>query len=224
MTRFLSLAFAGLLTLTGTVTAAEDGTPLSGFQQRIPGPQRLPMVQADDSGKVQTDPGFLADRLAILNHVTAYAYLIDEGRWEEWYALFADDVLFESTVPCFGTIRAKGKEAFRAFTDARYRGPGSEANMTVRRHLMGNLHVARQTADEAFVRTYMLIMSAPPVGGFHPITSGTYNATLEKRDGRWTITRWYIEVDAPVKPSPIPEGIASDTLEFVPDDRLQCKR
>ena len=26
---------------------------------------------------------FIADRLAIINHISAYAYLMDEGRWED---------------------------------------------------------------------------------------------------------------------------------------------
>jgi len=182
------------------------------------------MVEADYSGSVNSDPQFIADRLAILNHVSAYSYLIDEGRWDEWYALFSDDVVFESTVPCFGTVRAKGKKAFKAFTDLRYRGPGSEKNTTMRRHTQGNYHVAKQTKDSAEVRTYMLISAAPAEGGFKVLTSGTYNATLKKRNGKWTITRWYIEVDAPVKSSAIPEGAASKDMEFIPDTRAECKK
>src|SRR5580692_9167674 len=36
---------------------------------------------ADNSGSVNSDPMFIAYRLAITNLMTAYAYLIDEGRW-----------------------------------------------------------------------------------------------------------------------------------------------
>jgi len=194
--------------------------PQTEFQKRL-NPKRLPMAGADNSGKpLPADPQFLADRLAIINHVTAYAYLIDEGRWDEWYDLFSDDVVFESTVPCFGTIRTKGKKAFRKFTDLRYRGPGSEKNRTVRRHTMGNVHVVSQTATTALVRTYMLISAAPPDAPFKVLTSGTYNATLEKRNGKWTITRWYIEVDAPVKKSTVPK---IEGVEYIPDNNPQCK-
>ena len=128
--------------------------------------------------------------------------------------------MFESTVPCFGTIRTKGKKAFRKFTDLRYRGPGSEKNRTVRRHTMGNVHVVSQTATTALVRTYMLISAAPPDAPFKVLTSGTYNATLEKRNGKWTITRWYIEVDAPVKKSTVPK---IEGVEYIPDNNPQCK-
>jgi hypothetical protein len=49
----------------------------------VPGPPRLEMPVADNSGTVNTDPQFMADRLAIVNHVMAYSYLIDEGRWDD---------------------------------------------------------------------------------------------------------------------------------------------
>jgi len=67
--------------------------------KNVPGPARLDMELADNSGKVNTDPMFIADRLAIINHVMAYSYLIDEGRWDDWFALFSDDIVFENTSP-----------------------------------------------------------------------------------------------------------------------------
>ena len=193
---------------------------LTDFQKRLK-PERLAMIQADYSGiPPKADLQFLADRLAIINHVTAYSFLIDEGRWDEWFALFSEDILFETTVPCFGTIRAKGKEAFRKFVDVRFRGPGSETNDTAHRHTMGNVHVAYQSEDTAYVRTYLLISNAHSDGRFYVFTSGTYNATLEKRDGKWTITRWYIEVDATAPKSTIPD---IPGIEFIPDERPECK-
>jgi 3-phenylpropionate/cinnamic acid dioxygenase small subunit len=179
------------------------------------------MMEADYSGvPPKADLKFLADRMAILNHVTAYSFLIDEGRWDQWYALFSEDILFETTTPCFGTIRVKGKEAFRKFVDVRFRGPGSEKNDTAHRHTMGNMHVVEQTETTAEVRTYLLISNAHSDGRFQVFTSGTYNASLEKRDGKWTITRWYIEVDAVAPKSTIPE---IPGIEFIPDDRPECK-
>lgn len=188
------------------------------FQKRLR-PARLPMVEADDSGTpLSPDPKLLADRLAIINHVTAYSFLIDEGRWDEWFDLFSDDIVFETTVPGFGTIRVKGKKAFRKFVDVRFRGPGSEKNIVVHRHTMGNVHVASQTATTAEVRTYLLISNAFPDGRFQIFTSGTYNASLEKRHGKWTITRWYIEIDAMAPPSEVPEYPG---IEFIPDHRAK---
>jgi 3-phenylpropionate/cinnamic acid dioxygenase small subunit len=159
--------------------------------------------------------------MTVLNHVTAYSFLIDEGRWDAWYALFSDDIVFESTVPCFGTIQARGRAAFEEFVNMRFRPPGSELSSMIHRHHMGNIHVCEQSETMARVRTYMLVTDVPEEGGFKPLTSGTYNMTLEKRDNRWLITRCYIEVDAPVKKSTIPDG-AAGTMEFTPDDHPEC--
>ena len=204
--------------LTGTETQTD-------FQKRIPGPKKLAMTEADYSGDVHKDPQFIADRQAIINHVNAYSYLFDEQRFDEWYDLFTDDVVFETTTPCFGTIIAKGKEAFKGVVDLRYRGPGSEKVKTMRRHTMGNVHVAKQTKDSAEVRTYLFISSAAPDGTFTIHTSGTYNATLVKRNGQWKISRWYIEIDAPLKASALPKDTKlSKNIEFIPDTRDMCKR
>jgi 3-phenylpropionate/cinnamic acid dioxygenase small subunit len=180
------------------------------------------MPLPDTTGVVHTDLQYVADRQAIVNLVTAYSYLFDEQRYDEWFDLFSDDVVFESTVPCFGTVRAIGKKAFKAFTYARYRAPGSEKNTVMRRHFQGNVHVANQTADRAEVRIYMMITAAPADGRFTPITSGTYSAVVEKRKGRWVITRWYVEVDAPVRESAIPENVSSKEMVFIRDDRKEC--
>ena len=41
----------------------------------VSGPSRLEMPRADNSGVVNNDPMFVADRLAIINHVMAYSYV-----------------------------------------------------------------------------------------------------------------------------------------------------
>ena len=192
-------------------------TPKEAFipHKNAPGPARLEMPLADNSGVVNTDPQFIADRIAIQNHFMAYSYLIDEGRWDDWFDLFSDDVSFETTVPTLGSIIIKGKEAFRAFVDIRYVQPG-KTSKGVRRHTQGNFHVAEQTATTAKARSYMTISSVPAGDHVHDVTSGTYNANLEKRDGRWTITRWYVETDAPVSPSGIPPGFENE-ITAIPD-------
>jgi 3-phenylpropionate/cinnamic acid dioxygenase small subunit len=188
-------------------------------QKGLPGLGKHTMVEGDYSGKVNTNVQFIADRQAIVNLVTSYSYLIDEGRWDQWFSMFADDVSFETTVPCFGNLVATGKPAMKAFVNERY--PVNKPSTTMRRHYMGNVHVAEQTATTAEVRTFMLIAKATPDGTFTPATSGTYNARLAKRDGSWTITRWYIEVDTPVRVSEIPKG-QEGAITFIPD--TTCKK
>ncbi|RYZ36435.1 MAG: hypothetical protein EOP49_32590, partial [Sphingobacteriales bacterium] len=169
---------------------------------------------------VNADPVFMADRQAIINHVMAYSYLIDEGRWEDWFGLFSEDVVFENSTPELGTVIIKGMPAFKDLVNSRYIIPG-KGSKGVRRHTQGNVHVAEQTDVTAKVRTYMLISSVPAADHLHVLTTGTYNANLEKRDGRWTITRWYIEADAPLAPSPLPEGFSEDEFKWIPDPSIE---
>jgi acetoacetate decarboxylase len=177
---------------------------------------RLPTERADNSGTVNTDPQFMADRLAILNHVGAYSYLIDEGRWEEWFNLFSPDIEFVTTTPELGTVTIHGQEVFRKFVADRY-VTGKEKAPAVRRHTAGNYHVTEQTPTTAKARTYMLISNVGNADKLNILTTGTYNIDLEKRDGRWTITRWYIECDAPLAPSPLPTDAPADKFKWDPD-------
>lgn len=184
---------------------------LTDFQEGIPGPRKLRMTEADSSGAANADVQFLADRLAILNHLTAYAYLIDERRWDAWFALFSDDIVFECTVPGFGTIHAEGKATLRAITELRY-GPTT----AMRRHTMGNVHVASQSDTSAEARAYLLTSTVPAADRLEMLTSGVFNASLRKIDGCWRITRWYIEIDAPLAHSPVPQEALGVTLRFEP--------
>jgi hypothetical protein len=49
--------------------------------------------------------------------------------------------------------------------------------------------------------------------------SGTYNLSLEKRNGKWLITRFYIEADAPLSPSKFPEGLPETEFKYISDPR-----
>ena len=180
-----------------------------------PGPPRLRMEVADGSGKVNTDIQFIADRQAIVNTITAYSYLFDEGRWEEFFALFSEDLVFENTTPEIGTVISHGKKVFREIFQERY----GKTSTAVRRHTQGNVHVAEQTATTAKVRTYMLISTVLAADKLQVLTTGTYNAELEKRKGRWVITRWYIEADAPLAVSALPDGLSKEEFQWIPDPR-----
>jgi SnoaL-like domain len=183
--------------------------------ENAPGPRRLHMEAADGSGKVNADIQYIADRQAIVNTITAYSYFFDEGRWEEFFALFSEDLVFETTTPEIGTVVSRGKRVFRELFSARY----GKTTTAVRRHTQGNVHVAEQTATTAKVRAYMLISSVPAADKLQVLTTGTYNAELHKLEGRWIITRWYIEVDAPVATSSLPEGFSKEEFQWIPDPR-----
>jgi hypothetical protein len=114
----LALAI-GIFTASASFAQQTDYVPFPNV--RAP---HLPTANAADSGAVNTDVQFIADRQAIINHVTAYSYLIDEGRWDDWFALFSDDIEFVNTMPELGTVTIKGKPAFKALVDERYVKPG----------------------------------------------------------------------------------------------------
>jgi hypothetical protein len=78
-----------------------------------PGPRRLRTEAPDVSGKVNTDIQYIADRQTIINTVTAYSHCLDEGRWEEFFALYSEDAVFQTTIPEAGTIITNGKKVFR---------------------------------------------------------------------------------------------------------------
>jgi hypothetical protein len=40
---------------------------------------------------------------------------------------------------------------------------------------------------------------------------------------KWTITRWYIESDAPLSPSKLPEGFG-DAVKYIPDPRAKAEK
>jgi hypothetical protein len=181
--------------------------------ENAPGPRRLHMEVADGSGKVNADIQYIADRQAIINTITAYSYFFDEGRWEEFFALFSEDLVFETTTPGIGTVISHGKQVFQKIFGERY----GKTSTAVRRHTQGNVHVAEQTATTAKVRTYMLITTVPAADKLQALTTGTYNAELEKRKDRWVITRWYIEVDAPLLMSSLPEGLPKEQFQWIPD-------
>ena len=113
--------------------------------KNVPGPAREATEKADNSGKVNADPQFVADRQAIIDTITAYSFLIDEGRWEDWFDLFSDDIEFVNTTPDLGTVISRGKKIFRQIAQDRYIEPG-KTSIAVRRHTMGNVHVVEQTA------------------------------------------------------------------------------
>jgi len=80
---------------------------------------------------------------------------------------------------------------------------------------MDNVNVINQTATTATVRTYMVISNLPDSNPLLTLTTGTYDTNLEKRGGKWTITRWYIEADGPLAPSELPEGFPPGTVAYV---------
>ena len=144
---------------------------------------RLRVATADNAvSTTHTHILLSSDRLAIISHITAYGHLIDEARWEDWHALFSDDVSFEIATAAPGTLIIKGKKALREYVEDRFiKNAASFA--ASRRHTMGNIQVASQTAMTANVRSYLHIAGATAADRWSVFSAGTYNADLERRRG-----------------------------------------
>ena len=155
-------------------------------------PTQHDVAKAVGSGTKNTHILLSTDRLAIISHIMAYGHLIDEARWEDWYGLFSDDVSFEIAAPTSGTLVIKGKKALRDYVEDRFiKNAASYA--ALRRHTMGNIQVVSQTEMTAHVRSYLHISNASVADQWSVFTTGTYNADLERRGGKWIITRWSME-------------------------------
>jgi len=155
-------------------------------------PTQHDVAKAVGSGTKNTHILLSTDRLAIISHITAYGHLIDEARWEDWYGLFSDDVSFEIAAPTSGTLVIKGKKALRDYVEDRFT-KNAASYAALRRHTMGNIQLVSQTEMTAHVRSYLHISNAPVADQWSVFTTGTYNADLERRSGKWIITRWSME-------------------------------
>lgn len=192
----------------GVVYAQQDITKT----KPLPADYKADLAVADDAVKVNTDPKWMADRLAIMNTVMSYSHLLDERHFEEWGKLFTDDIVLEVIVPGAGAVRAKGHALFYELVAKRYAAPTAAK----RRHFQGNVHVTEQTATTARILVYMMITTVPNRDRQDVLTSGTYDGTLRKMpDGTWRINRWSIVCDAPVSPIDI-TGL-EEQVEFLPD-------
>ena len=160
--------------------------------KNVPEPTQLHVAKADNPGTTHKHILLSSDRLAIISHITAYGYLIDEARWEDWYALFSDDVSFEIATPAPGTLVINGKKPLRDYVEDRFI-KNAAFYAALRRHTMGNIQVASQTEMTANVRSYLHIAGVTAADQWSVFTTGTYNADLERRSGKWIITRWRIE-------------------------------
>jgi 3-phenylpropionate/cinnamic acid dioxygenase small subunit len=155
-------------------------------------PTQHDVAKAVGSGTKNTHILLSTDRLAIISHITAYGHLIDEARWEDWYGLFSDDVSFEIAAPISGTRVIKGKKALRDYVEDRFIKNAS-SYAALRRHTMGGIQVVSQAEMSAHVRSYLQVSGVAAADQWSVFTAGPYNADLERRGGKWIITRWSME-------------------------------
>jgi len=141
------------------------------------------------------------DRLAILNLLGIYGAYANDGDFEGWIGLFADDATFEITLldNVFMVDKVQlGAGERHIFSVYRQR----LADKGERRlFLLMNPHVRAQGTVEAEVGMTMILVRVVPDGPLPRIEStGTYRGTLVKRGDRWLIHRWHVQTDRAPEP------------------------
>jgi uncharacterized protein (TIGR02246 family) len=116
---------------------------------------------------------------AIRKVLASYGQTCDDGRFEEFAALFAADAVFHA--PPGEPVQ--GRDAIRSFMAAAY-------TPEVRgKHLLGEPLIALD-GDTAAVTTDFAFMARLPEGGWGISVVGRYDDQLERSDdGAWRFTR-----------------------------------
>jgi hypothetical protein len=133
----------------------------------------------------------VADRLAIINLLGAYAYTYDENRLDEFRALFTESpqlVLqhdgneLSEDIDVVMNLLAVRKAAFKA-----------EGNQ--RRHALNSFWFSSQSASEATGHCYVQVFAVTHGGTPSPDLTGRYEFTAVKERGVWRFGRWVVAID-----------------------------
>lgn len=143
---------------------------------------------ACDIGGVVFD---VADRLAIINLLGAYAHTYDDNRLDDFRALFTaspEMVLLHEGQPLAADI-----ETVMRLLAIRKEGFKSENNQ--RRHALNSFWFASQDAGEAtghcYVQVFAILDGGPPAAEL----TGRYEFTAVKQHGVWRFSRWVVAID-----------------------------
>lgn len=135
----------------------------------------------------------VADRAAIANLISAYAFAYDNCEADAWLDLFSPDAVFVAGLPGTQPLSFTG-DGFRAFWTERMNAFRSSGNL--RRHLMSNILFLDQTADTAHVSVVGLLTNAKDGKTFSAVSSLNYEGWLAKGPDGWKIERWHDFPDA----------------------------
>ena len=126
----------------------------------------------------------LADRVAIVDAVRAYALAIDERRWDLLAEVLTEDHQFRGTGPDGRPLDAlDGRSALVAWLEDYLGALGAQ----LRHHFTGVL-VTEQGPDDATVLAYLLLTSAA-ADGVQVVSTAVYRVSLVRVDGAWRISR-----------------------------------
>ncbi len=145
-------------------------------------------VAVNDVGGVTFN---VADRLAIINLLGAYAFTYDNDRLDDFRALFTESpelVLWHE-----GQVLSSDIDTVMSFLKARKAAFNREGNR--RRHALNSFWFSSQIATEATGHCYVQVFAIR--GGGPPAAELTacYDFTASKQDGVWRLSRWAVTAD-----------------------------
>jgi uncharacterized protein (TIGR02246 family) len=118
----------------------------------------------------------LEEKEAIRDLMSAYCFHVDNGEFDQFAALFAEDGIFEAGP--LGKLR--GRKAIRDFIAAQVPRQGEGP---ARKHCTLN-HLIRVNGSEAHADSYIVVLRASGEGIIASL-AGRYEDLLLKADGEW---------------------------------------
>jgi hypothetical protein len=145
-------------------------------------------VAVNDVGGVAYN---VADRLAIINLLGAYAFTYDNDRLDDFRALFTESP--ELVLLHEGQVLSSDIDAVMIVLRARKAAFNREGNR--RRHALNSFWFTSQSATEAtghcYVQVFAIRAGGPPTAEL----TGCYDFAAAKHDGVWRLRRWVVTVD-----------------------------
>jgi ketosteroid isomerase-like protein len=140
-------------------------------------------------------PSLIEDKLAIEERIAAYNQSLDQGRYADFLACWAEDGVFDGLGGPY-----VGKPAIRDFIsryDERYR-----LRLHGLRHFTVNI-LSQIDGDLARSSAHLQLVSTGPKG-VQILFTGVYADTLRREGGQWLFTRRRLFQDMAGQPAAVP--------------------
>ncbi|RLA41869.1 MAG: hypothetical protein DRR06_06940 [Gammaproteobacteria bacterium] len=127
----------------------------------------------------------LEDKEAIRDLLSAYCFHVDDGEYDEWAALFAEDATLEAGA----LATCQGRAEIKAFIVAAVGG-----DVPARKHCTMNAMI-QVNGDKATANSYIIVVRADDKGGIVNSLAGRYQDELVRQGGDWKFQKRIICMD-----------------------------
>jgi 3-phenylpropionate/cinnamic acid dioxygenase small subunit len=137
----------------------------------------------------------VADRFEILNVISLYSLLYDDGQCDDWPLLFTEEanfIIYEA-FPDGSTTTISGRKQLH---QAALNASANRQRIGQERHLLTNVAVTSQTDTTSEIAAILLLVRTAPDGKTVSETPGHYAGTLVKQLDGWKIDHWCVHLDA----------------------------